>query len=197
MTPPSSDLNLSASMATRVRNLLVALSAIILTLALFLGLQTQHPAHSLSELAEKSTPLEVAVANGKPTLVEFYANWCLTCQGMVPDMVALRDTYEDRVNFVMLNVDNPKWLPELETYRVDGIPHFVFLNAQGEAIAQSIGEVPKPIFTEKLNALIAGIPVASAEIPGKVSSLQPGSSATFSSNSDPRSHGSQAIPSSK
>ena len=48
---------------------------------------------------------------------------------MAPDIQQLKDSYAGRVNFVMLNVDNTKWLPEMLNYRVDGIPHFEFLAA--------------------------------------------------------------------
>jgi len=193
MTEPSTDLNVPSSMATRIRNLVVALTAIALSVALFLGLQTQNPSTSLSELAETSTPLDVALENKKPTLMEFYANWCLSCQAMVPDMVTLRERYGEQVNFVMLNVDNTKWLPEMDTYRVDGIPHFVFLDRQGEAIAESIGEVPKPILQDKLEALVAGVPIPDAGKIGKVSSLESGSGSPVPRVSDPRSHGSQVV----
>ena len=58
----------------RVRNLLVVLVAIALSVALFFGLQTQNNSVSLTALGEESTPLEVALSNNKPTLMEFYAN---------------------------------------------------------------------------------------------------------------------------
>lgn len=193
MTEPSADLNPPSSMATRIRNLIIALTAIALSVALFLGLQTQSPSTSLSELAETATPLEVALGNEKPTLMEFYANWCLSCQAMVPDMVTLRESYGEQVNFVMLNVDNTKWLPEMDTYRVDGIPHFVFLDRQGEAIAESIGELPKPILQDKLEALVAGVPIPDAGSVGKVSSLESGAERQVTRVSDPRSHGSQVV----
>lgn len=193
MTEPSADLNSQVSMAARIRNLVVVLTAIALSVALFLGFQTQNPSTSLSELAETATPLEIALGNEKPTLMEFYANWCLSCQAMVPDMVALRESYGEQVNFVMLNVDNTKWLPEMDTYRVDGIPHFVFLNPQGEAIAESIGELPKPILQDKLEALVAGVPIPDAGSRGKVSSLESGSDREVPLISDPRSHGSQVV----
>ena len=192
MSEPSADLNAKSSMATRIRNLVVALTAIALSVALFLGLQTKNPSTSLSELAETSTPLEVALENGKPTLMEFYANWCLSCQAMVPDMVTLREGYGEQVNFVMLNVDNTKWLPEMDTYRVDGIPHFVFLDRQAEAISESIGELPKPILQDKLEALVAGMAISDSGRLGKVSSLEQGKG-SGSMVSDPRSHGSQVV----
>ncbi|MEO1742399.1 MAG: thioredoxin domain-containing protein, partial [Cyanobacteria bacterium J06629_9] len=142
-------------LAQRLRNFIVVLVAGVLGIALFLGLQTRTPSASLSELAETATPFDEALTNGKPTLVEFYANWCTSCQAMAPDLAQLKTEYADRVNFSMLNVDNTKWLPEMLSYRIDGIPHFVFLNAAGKDAGQAIGEIPKTLLAENLDALIA------------------------------------------
>lgn len=175
--------------AIRVRNFLVAVAAIALTVAIFLGLQTQNPSTSLTEMAEASTPYAVAKTNGKPTLLEFYANWCTTCQAMVSDIAALKEQYAEPLNFVMLNVDNSKWLPELVDYRVDGIPHFVFLNDKAEAIAQTIGEQPRSVMEENIKALIAGRPLPYAQNMGSFSSFSAPVAPTRARATDPRSHG--------
>ncbi len=120
----------SSEMAKKVRNFVVVAIASILSITIVLGLQTRSPAASLSEMAEAAIPLDVALANGKPTLIEFYANWCTSCQAMAPDIQQLKTDYASKVNFVMLNVDNTKWLPEMLNYRVDGIPHFEFLSSR-------------------------------------------------------------------
>jgi thiol-disulfide isomerase/thioredoxin len=181
-----------ASTATRVRNLLIVLVAIVLSTTVFLGLRTQTSAASLSELAESAVPLEAALTNGKPTLMEFYANWCTSCQAMAQDMSDLKAQYDDRMNFVMLNVDNTKWLPEMLHYRVDGIPHFVFLNASGEAIASTIGEQPRSIMAENLNAIIAAQPLPHGQATGQVSQIT--APPTSSQVDDPRSHGNPVVP---
>ncbi|MBD2295377.1 thioredoxin family protein [Anabaena sphaerica FACHB-251] len=176
----------------RVRNLLIVIVAIILSAALFLGLRTQTTSVSLTQLDAASTPLEVAVSNDKPSLVEFYADWCTVCQKMAPDMAQLKQQYADKLNFVMLNVDNTKWLPEMLKYRVDGIPHFVFLGKQGEGIAEAIGDIPRAVMASNLEALMTGSPLPYAQMSGKTSKFSAPVSAGGNQD-DPRSHGSQVV----
>ncbi len=190
-SPVNSPIKPETNMGGRVRNFLIAMVAIALGVALFLGMRTETGTASLSELDQQSTPLEVATSNGKPSLVEFYANWCTVCQKMAPDIAELEQQYADKVNFVMLNVDNTKWLPEMLRYRVDGIPHFVFLGTDGEAIAQAIGDLPRNIMASNLQALVSGATIPYAQASGEVSQFSP--PAVTGSQDDPRSHGSQVV----
>jgi len=187
----------SPSLATKARNLLVVSVAFVLAVLVVMGVRTQTPAASLETLAEEATPLEVALTNQKPSLMEFYANWCTTCQAMAGDMAELRSAYGDDVNFVMLNVDNNKWLPEMLHYRVDGIPHFVYLDAQGEPVTSAIGEQPKAIIVSNLDALMAGETLPYQQGIGQTSELEVAGSRSVVLNSrdrsdNPRSHGAQA-----
>jgi thiol:disulfide interchange protein len=179
---------------TRIRNFLIAIVAIALSIAIFFGLNAETGTGSLEALAAEATPLEVAQQNGKPTLMEFYANWCTSCQAMAGDMLALKQDYSDRINFVMLNVDNSKWLPELLNYRVDGIPHFVFLTDQGEAIANIIGEVPRSVMAANLDAIAAGSTLPFAKASGQTSKVDKSLAPKPNAGDDPRSHGAQVQP---
>ncbi|NJK36397.1 MAG: thioredoxin fold domain-containing protein [Oscillatoriales cyanobacterium SM2_3_0] len=181
------------SSGQRLRNLLIAGVAIALSLALFLGLKTEATSTSLPELAENATPLEVALGNQKPTLMEFYANWCTSCQAMAPDMAALEQQYGEQFNLVMLNVDNSKWLPEILQYRVDGIPHFVFLNAQAEPTAQTIGEIPRSLMAENIEAMIANQPLPHAQTTGQTSAFNPPINPGGNRSTDPKAHGAQVV----
>ena len=181
--------------AKRIRNLVVVVIAALLSVAIVIGLQTRSPAASLSEMAEASVPLDAALANGKPTLIEFYANWCTSCQAMASDMQQLKTDYGKRVNFVMLNVDNTKWLPEMLNYRVDGIPHFEFLSGDSLEKGAAIGEIPRAILAENLDALIENQPLPNAQVKGELSELDNVDNPVTGKGAgdNPRSHGAQVV----
>jgi len=191
-TPPSPtpETAVATATGTRIRNFLIVLVAAVLSVAIFLGMGTKSGSGTLSAIAAEAVPLEVALGNGKPTLVEFYANWCTSCQAMAPDMASLKQEYGSNVNFVMLNVDNTKWLPEILSYRVDGIPHFVFLGKDGEAIAQAIGEQPRSVMAANLVALADNAIPPYAQASGQTSAFS-APVTQEASQTDPRSHGSQ------
>ena len=175
--------------ATKLRNLIIAVAVVVLTTVLVLGARLQTQVPTLQSLAASAVPLEIALTNGKPTFLEFYADWCTSCQAMVADMARLRQHYSDRLNFVMLNVDNDKWLPELLAYRVDGIPHFVYLDQKGTALGEAIGEQPADILSANLEALANQMPLPFTHaLEGDQSQLdRPFSLST--TPQDPRSHG--------
>ena len=181
------------SFSTQVRNFIIVAVAMVLTVAVVLGVQTQTPSASLSDLAAAAVPLEQALSNPQPTLMEFYANWCTSCQAMAGDMATLRSRYGDRVNFVMLNVDNSKWLPEMLHYRVDGIPHFVYLDGKGETVGTVIGEQPKVVMAENLDALIAQSSLPYAQLAGRTSDVEGPLDSGSNRPDDPRSHGAQVV----
>ena len=183
-----SEQQLESSTNNSVRNIVIAIAAIVLSVALFLGLQTETNGTSIEAQVKKSVALDVALNNSKPSLTEFYADWCTSCQAMAGDLAQIKESYSDRVNFVMLNVDNTKWLPEMLRYRVDGIPHFLFMDAEGKVTAEAIGEQPKSILEADLDALIANNPIPYANKQGAISQVESKVTVT-DDTTDTRSHG--------
>jgi len=171
----------------RLKNVVIALVAVFLSVSIYFSFQNQSASTSLDLQAKNSLPLNVALTNNKPTLAEFYADWCTSCQAMAKDLSIVKKKYGESVNFVMLNIDNDKWLPEVLRYRVDGIPHFVFFDKEGKTIAQTIGEQPLTVLEANLAALAIGDSLPYATASGTVSPVKP----QLESNQaiEPRSHG--------
>jgi thiol-disulfide isomerase/thioredoxin len=192
--PIANSMSATPTLATRSRNLIVAIAAIILGVVLATGINAPSGSATLATLVDRAIAFDVARSNDKPTMIEFYANWCTSCQAMAPAIAELEDVYDDRINFVMLNIDNTNWLPEMEQYDVDGIPHFVFLDAANNLIAQAIGEQPKSVFAQSLVSLIDGQAIAVEPSDGATSSLEDEPTDQLQPSSDPRGHGAIAPP---
>jgi thiol:disulfide interchange protein len=120
-------------------------------------------------------------------LVEFYADWCEACQAMAPAMETIEQQHHGQLDVVLLNVDNPRWQPEIDRYEVNGIPQLELFNASGDAIGRALGARSKPELEALTTALIAETPLPQLAGLASQSSLQPTLAA--SPMAGPRSHG--------
>ena len=93
----------------------------------------------LDQLAKTSLLPENALSNGKPTVFEFYADWCEACKEMAPDMVNAEKLNSNKIDIVLLNVDNSRWLDLIDKYDVNGIPKLIFFDKKGEFKGFSLG----------------------------------------------------------
>ena len=93
----------------------------------------------LDQLAKNSLEPDIALSNGKPTVFEFYADWCEVCKEMAPDMVEAEKLNSNNIDIVLLNVDNSRWYDLIDEYDVNGIPKLIFFNDKGELRGFSLG----------------------------------------------------------
>ena len=125
---------------TNFKTLLVLLIAIVIILLfLFRNLFFQST-YLLKSFGELSVKPEIAFKNNKPTFLEFYAEWCEVCKEMAPKVSALREQYEEDINFVFLNVDNQKWGNYIQKFSVNGIPQVDLFDKKGNLISTFIGK---------------------------------------------------------
>ena len=189
MSAPAPTSTPSSPLGRRERVLLAVLAAALAVVLLVLrgGLQ---PAAPLEKLARQSLDLPVALADGRPTLVEFYADWCEACRAMAPAMETIEQQHRGQLDVVLLNVDNPRWQPEIDRYEVNGIPQLELFDAAGTAIGRSLGARSAPELEALSGALIAQTPLPDLPGVGSLSTLTAGPAlTTATAMAGPRSHG--------
>ena len=108
----------------------------------------------LDQLAKNSLLPEQALSNGRPTVLEFYADWCEACKEMAPDMIDAKKQNSNKVDVVLLNVDNSIWSDLIDKYNVNGIPQLNFFDAKGEFKGFSLGVLKNSELNEIFLALI-------------------------------------------
>ena len=107
----------------------------------------------LRSFGELSIDPEIAFTNNKPTFLEFYAEWCEVCKEMAPKVSALKEEYEEDINFVFLNVDNQKWGNYIQKFAVNGIPQVNLFDKKGNLISTFIGKQDEIKIRESINNL--------------------------------------------
>ena len=109
---------------------------------------------TLKAAAAEAIPYEAAMVNQKPTLIEFYADWCTTCQSMSATVQKLHQQYGDQMNFVMINIDNPQWATQIADYRATGVPQFTLITPDQTPVRTWVGKVPAPIFSQVFDEVL-------------------------------------------
>ena len=125
---------------------------VIFSLVLFRNLFFQST-YLLKSFGELSVEPEIAFKNNKPTFLEFYAEWCEVCKEMAPKVSALREQYEENINFVFLNVDNQKWENYIRKFEVNGIPQVNLFDREGNLKSTFIGKQEEATIRESLASI--------------------------------------------
>ena len=185
----------SSPLGTAQRWVLV-LIAIALAVGLVIlrgGIQSESP---MEQLARRSPDPQIALTNGRPTLIEFYADWCQVCREMAPSMLDLEKRSRDRLDVVLVNVDNPRWQDLVDRYDVNGIPQLNLFNAEGEPKGRSLGLRNAKELQLLTTALLEDQPLPALPGVGNINRLLTPSSASSALAGDPspatagpRSHG--------
>ena len=122
------------------------------------SLQSLSPVSGLMTLkttAHEAMSYEVAMTTPKPALLEFYADWCTTCQAMAPTLQSVHHQMKGQVNFVMIDIDDPRQLDQVKQFQVSGVPHLALLDANHAVVETFIGEVPQQVITRRVTDLLS------------------------------------------
>ncbi|MGD1906703.1 MAG: thioredoxin domain-containing protein [Leptolyngbyaceae cyanobacterium] len=109
---------------------------------------------TLKASAQNAMPYGEAMGNPQPTLIEFYADWCTTCQALAPTLDAVHDQFGESLNFVMIDIDAPQWQPQIQQFQVQGVPHLALVNSDQTVADTFIGKVPESVLVNRVTDLM-------------------------------------------
>ena len=164
--------------------LLLALVVIISCIFLFRNFIFK-PTFLLKSFGESSINPELAFKNDKPTFLEFYAEWCEVCKEMAPKISVLKDKNENDINFVFLNVDNPKWNNYLRKFNVNGIPQVNLFDKKGNLLSTFVGKQEEKTIKGSIESLKQGVKLKGYNSDSDFSVIKENKNFEIS----PRSHG--------
>ena len=182
--------NTSSVPLGRTQRIFLLVFSILLACILLVMRISLDSSKPLDSLALNSLEPEVALSNGKPTMIEFYADWCEACQKMAPNLLKLKENYDQKLNFVLLNVDNEKWLYLIDKYDVNGIPQINLFDKDSNLKGKSIGFKNDSNMKDILDSLLDNKPLSTSllnyEFDSSITMLE---KSKGPKDINPRSHG--------
>ena len=136
------------------------------------------PEFKLKEFSGKE--LTLGSSRGKVVLLNFWATWCGPCRAEIPELIALQNRYQDRLQIIGLVVDDDDENEIRKVISSEGINYLVALadpetrfayggiaalptvfviNADGRVVQKHVGLFDPALYETEVRALI-GLPVA-------------------------------------
>lgn len=98
-----------------------------------------------------NTNFQQVLDEGKPVVVDFWAEWCGPCRMIAPIVEELAAEYEGRISVGKCNVDEDNELPQ--KYSIRNIPTILFFKG-GELVDRHVGALSKADLKAKFENLL-------------------------------------------
>ena len=132
-----------------------AAAGLLLALAAGAGLYQQTGQEAVApQTAAEADPVARALAAGKPAVIEFGANACISCREMKPVLAALAQSHGDRIT--VADVDILKERDHISRYQIRLMPTQVFFDAQGRETGRNMGKITGDEILVRLGVAASG-----------------------------------------
>lgn len=91
------------------------------------------------------------INSSKPTLVDFYTNWCVPCKMMTPIIDQTKVELGDKANVLKVDVDNNQEVAR--KYQIRSIPTLLIFK-EGEVVWRQSGVLQKEMIVESVKKFI-------------------------------------------
>jgi thioredoxin 1 len=90
--------------------------------------------------------------SGKPSVVDFWATWCVPCQRLDEVLEEMADRYRGKVTFFRVDVNESSGTAS--RFSVSSIPTLLFFDG-GEVVDHAVGSLSPEAISEKVDKLLA------------------------------------------
>lgn len=151
-------LDQTGNSSQRFRKIKWGIGSLAIVGALFL--MTSKPTQGVAWEPYSKAKLELAKQEGKPVVIDFYADWCLPCHELEqytysnPEVIAALESFV-RLKVDVTNPNSEEALEPIETFDILGVPTILFLDAKGKEWPKMriTGYVPPAEFLEHLKPI--------------------------------------------
>ncbi len=116
----------------------------------------EFPAGSPAFVTNADTALQLAKQEQKPVIMIFSASWCPPCQSNLRSVYPSKEVtpFHDKFVWAYLDADDQANASLMQKYSVQGIPHFEFLDSEGESIGYGVGGASPQGFADGLGQIL-------------------------------------------
>lgn len=88
-----------------------------------------------------------------PTLVDFWAPWCMPCRMMAPVLEEIAEKFDGKFKVAKLNTEEPQNQSLAAIFQIQSIPNMKVFK-DGKVISEFVGFRPKEVFEKEISDLL-------------------------------------------
>lgn len=102
------------------------------------------------QVSDENFDQEIIHSN-MPVIVDFWADWCVPCKAMAPEIEGLAQKYQGKIKFAQMNVVHNRNIPA--RFGIRNLPTFMLFK-RGEVLKSIIGAFPGSLLEDEVRKML-------------------------------------------